>query len=79
MQTYRAEREFMSAQLGEGGWSSDRCVAGRVRVKQLFTGCAQSMLSDLKDIAPPSCTGNDCEYNNVTMSINEHNEFGRNL
>jgi hypothetical protein len=48
VQTYRAEREFMSAQLGERGWSSDRYVAGRVRVKQLFTGCVQSMLSDLQ-------------------------------
>jgi hypothetical protein len=38
----------MSAQLGERGWSSDRDVAGRVRVKQLFTGCVQSMLSDLQ-------------------------------
>jgi hypothetical protein len=48
VQTYRAERVYLSARLGDGAWSGERCVAGRLRVKHLFTGCVEIILSRMQ-------------------------------
>jgi hypothetical protein len=57
VQTYKAEREFLSARLGNTAWNSERYIAGRLRVGQLFTGCVNSLLSNVQLLEKFWCAG----------------------
>jgi hypothetical protein len=53
-QTYKAERAYLSARLGDGasGWCGSRTVSGRLRVNQTFTGYVNTALADMQLLVP---------------------------
>jgi hypothetical protein len=52
VQTYKAERAYLSARLGDGGWNGSSTVGGRLRVHQLFTGYVNTALADMQLLVP---------------------------